>query len=48
MMCGAQITLPRAEIQGSTSTGQSLMPEGLETSMTPQDMANLLAFIESL
>jgi putative heme-binding domain-containing protein len=48
MMGGAQVTLPRAEIQGSTSTGQSLMPEGLETSMTPQDLADLLTFIESL
>ncbi len=48
MMGGARVTLPRAEIQGSTSSGQSLMPEGLETGMTPQDMADLLAFIEGL
>jgi putative membrane-bound dehydrogenase-like protein len=48
MMGGAEVFLPRAEIQGSSSTGQSLMPEGLETGMSPQDMADLLAFIESL
>ena len=48
MMGGAEITLPRADIQSSTSTGQSLMPEGLETNLSPQDLANLLAFIESL
>jgi putative membrane-bound dehydrogenase-like protein len=48
MMGGAQVSLPRAEIQGSTSSGQSLMPEGLETGMNPQDMADLLTFIESL
>ncbi len=48
MMGGAQVTLPRAEIQSSTSTGQSLMPEGLETNLSPQDLADLLTFIESL
>jgi putative heme-binding domain-containing protein len=48
MMGGAEITLPRADIQSSSSTGQSLMPEGLETNLSPQDLANLLAFIESL
>jgi putative heme-binding domain-containing protein len=48
MMGGAEVTLQRANIQGSSSTGQSLMPEGLETGMTPQDMADLLAYIEGL
>ncbi len=48
MMGGAEIVIPRSEIQGSASNGQSLMPEGLETGMTPQDMADLLAFIEAL
>ncbi len=48
MMGGAQVSLPRTEIQGSTSSGQSLMPEGLETGMTTQDMADLLTFIEKL
>lgn len=46
MMGGAEVNLPRANIKGSTSSGQSLMPEGLETGMTEQDMADLLEFIE--
>jgi putative heme-binding domain-containing protein len=48
MMGGAEVTLQRSNIQGSSSSGQSLMPEGLETGLTPQDMANLLAYIEAL
>lgn len=48
MMGGAEKTLQRSEIKGSSSTGQSLMPEGLETGMTVEDMADLLSFIESL
>ncbi|WP_395750029.1 PVC-type heme-binding CxxCH protein [Prosthecobacter sp.] len=46
MMGGLEKTLQRSEIKGSTSTGQSLMPEGLETGMSVQDMADLLSFIE--
>lgn len=45
---GLTQTLPRALIKGSSSTGQSLMPEGLEAGMTVQDMADLLTFIEEL
>ena len=48
MMGGAAVSLARTEIQGSASNGQSLMPEGLETGLTPQGMADLLAFIEGL
>ena len=46
MMGGAEVNLPRANIKGSNSSGQSLMPEGLEAGMTEQDMADLLEFIE--
>ncbi len=46
MMGGMEKTLQRSEIKGSSSTGQSLMPEGLETGMSVEDMANLLSFIE--
>lgn len=46
MMGGIDKTLQRSEIKGSSSTGQSLMPEGLETGMSVQDMADLLSFIE--
>jgi len=48
MMGGLEKTLQRSEIKGSSSTGQSLMPEGLETGMTVEDMADLLSFIEGL
>jgi putative membrane-bound dehydrogenase-like protein len=48
MMGGVAQTLQRTNVRGSSSTGQSLMPEGLEQGMTPQDMADLLAFIEGL
>jgi putative heme-binding domain-containing protein len=47
-MGGAEVNLPRANIKGSTSSGKSLMPEGLEAGMSVQDMADLLAFIEEL
>ena len=46
MMGGLEKTLQRSDIKGSTSTGQSLMPEGLETGMTVEDMADLISFIE--
>ena len=48
MMGGAQITLQRSNIQSCSSTGKSLMPEGIEQGMTVEDMADLLAFIEQL
>lgn len=48
MMGGAQLNIPRSNIKGSSSSSQSLMPEGLETGMTAQDMADLLDFIEGL
>lgn len=35
----------RAEITSLTSTGTSLMPEGLEAAITPQQMADLLTFL---
>ena len=47
-MGGAEITVPRANVKGSASSGKSVMPEGLEAGMTVQDMADLLTFIEEL
>ena len=47
MMGGVNLTLPRNQIRGSRSSGKSLMPEGLEAGLKPQDMADLLSFIES-
>lgn len=48
MMGGAETTVQRSQIQGSSSSGQSLMPEGLEQGMSVQDMADLLSFIEAV
>ena len=48
MMAGVEQNIQRSNIKGSSSSGQSLMPEGLETGMTVQEMADLLDFIESL
>ncbi|MEY4940340.1 MAG: hypothetical protein RIQ93_2075 [Verrucomicrobiota bacterium] len=48
IMGGSVINLPRANIKGSSSSGRSLMPEGLESGMSVQDMADLLTFIEEL
>lgn len=45
---GASKTILRADVTGSSSEGRSLMPEGLEASLTIQDMADLLTFIETL
>ncbi len=42
---GLEDTLLRSEIDQLRSTGQSLMPEGLEQTITPQDMADLIAFL---
>ncbi|MEZ5388037.1 MAG: c-type cytochrome [Prosthecobacter sp.] len=48
MMGGIEKALQRADIKGSSSSGQSLMPEGLEQGMTVEDMADLLSYIEGL
>ena len=48
IMGGAEVVLARANVRGSTSSGKSLMPEGLEAGMSVQDMADLLTFIETL
>jgi putative membrane-bound dehydrogenase-like protein len=48
MAGGAEVNLPRAQIRGSSSGGQSLMPEGLEAGLDAQGMADLLTFIEEL
>ena len=48
VMGGADVAIVRANIKGSSSSGKSLMPEGLESGMAVQDMADLLTFIEQL
>lgn len=48
IMGGAEVSLARTNIKGSSSTGKSLMPEGLEAGLSVQAMADLLTFIETL
>ncbi len=45
---GIEQTIPRSNIASSSSDGHSLMPEGLETGLDVQGMADLLTFIEEL
>jgi putative heme-binding domain-containing protein len=44
---GKDAVIPRSEIDELKSSGQSLMPEGLERSIPPEDMAHLLSFIKN-
>lgn len=40
------VTLLRSEIEELNSTGKSLMPEGLEKDLTPQDVSDLAAWLQ--
>jgi putative heme-binding domain-containing protein len=42
---GKEDVIMRSNIAGMKAQGQSLMPEGLEAGLTPQDLANVLEFI---
>jgi putative heme-binding domain-containing protein len=44
-LTGAQVLLPRSNIQYLQAQPWSLMPGGLEAGLTPQSMADLLAYI---
>jgi putative membrane-bound dehydrogenase-like protein len=44
---GKSVTLLRSEIDELRSNGISLMPEGLEKNVPPQDMADLISFIKN-
>jgi putative membrane-bound dehydrogenase-like protein len=46
-MGGEKVTVYKTDIKCFTSMGTSLMMEGLEGNMTTQDMADLLAFLQS-
>ncbi|MFO0959962.1 MAG: c-type cytochrome [Isosphaeraceae bacterium] len=45
---GATDVLPRSQIEAIRSSGQSLMPEGLEKDIQVEQLADLIAFIKSL
>ncbi len=42
------MSIPRDRIEQIASSGQSLMPEGLEKDRSPQDFADLIAFLKGL
>jgi putative membrane-bound dehydrogenase-like protein len=44
---GTEETLLRRDVKELKSSGLSLMPEGFENALTPQDVADLIAFIKS-
>jgi putative heme-binding domain-containing protein len=45
---GVTDVIPRSQIEAATSTGLSLMPEGLEKGLAAQDLADLMAFVRSI
>jgi putative heme-binding domain-containing protein len=42
---GMEDTILRTEVEDFRTTGKSLMPDGLEQSLSPQDLADLLMFL---
>jgi putative heme-binding domain-containing protein len=45
---GVRQTILRSDLKSLTCTQKSLMPEGFETSLKPQDLADLIAYIGSV
>ena len=45
---GKDDVLLRFEIEEMTASGQSLMPEGVEKDLKPQDLADLIAYLTSI
>jgi putative heme-binding domain-containing protein len=43
---GRKVEIPRSQIRRLESEGRSLMPEGLESGMNPQELRDLVAFIQ--
>jgi hypothetical protein len=46
-MGGESVIIPKSEVKSFRSLGTSLMMEGLENSMTAQEMADLLEFLHN-
>lgn len=44
---GKETTIARAEIDAMSSTGRSLMPEGMEKDLRPEDVRDLIAFLSA-
>jgi putative membrane-bound dehydrogenase-like protein len=43
---GVKVEIPRANLKSLQSTGHSLMPAGMEATYTPQEMRDLIAFLQ--
>jgi putative heme-binding domain-containing protein len=43
---GIEQSVARSEVKSLKSTGMSLMPEGLEAALTPQQIADVMAFLQ--
>ena len=43
---GIEQNVVRSEVKSLKSTGMSLMPEGLEAALTPQQVADVMAFLQ--
>ncbi|MFT5855240.1 MAG: putative heme-binding domain-containing protein, partial [Verrucomicrobiales bacterium] len=48
LLDGSDRQLGRREIKTLKNTGRSLMPDGLETAMGHQDLADLIGFVQNL
>ena len=44
---GTRDTILRSDVEELKSSGKSFMPEGLEKDLTPQDLADVISFIQS-
>ena len=44
---GIEDVVPRSKIRDLTSMGLSVMPEGLEEGISPEEMVDLISFIQS-
>jgi putative heme-binding domain-containing protein len=44
---GKEDAILRTDIEAMSSSGQSMMPEGLEKDLAPRDVANLIAYLRS-
>jgi putative heme-binding domain-containing protein len=42
---GKQDTIPRSEIEQFKASGKSMMPDGLEQTLTPDQLVDLLEFL---
>ncbi|MEE8451116.1 MAG: hypothetical protein V3R99_04345, partial [Thermoguttaceae bacterium] len=45
---GKRQTVLRQDIEELQSSGKSLMPDGLEEELTPQDLSDLIAFVRAM